>query len=289
MKLFKLPLVLTVILTLVSYSHSQGKYSLPEFKIGKTYKFILFDESEIIGKVLSVDSVSVKIQQQDLQVILLSKENIFSVSADITPSQYGGIAYIGAGTFFLTNNEGYYGYSYGSYSSSIKTPLSFQLAEVIPLSENKGLRIDFSYSHLKRTSPQYNLLYNPYERNVSDIDVNYYTFTVGIAFGTMKPKDKIVAYGFFGAGIHHENVGEYTSQYYSTYDSTLHTNYDEGRANTNLTLNLGGSVGLRFSKTLGLYLDAQYIINTYGDGFFFLFYPARGYIPIRAGLMWTLL
>lgn len=110
-----------------------------------------------------------------------------------------------------------------------------------------------------------------------------YYFKAEFMMGDLNPSSVVNAYGTVGLGIHVTKEEQYSYKYYSSWDSTYFTTTYPEQTNTNAVLSLGGGLGFRFNKYLGVYSEIQYNMVTSGGGFF-IFGFGSGYFPIRAGI-----
>jgi hypothetical protein len=257
-------------ITLTNSSLSQEYSPLDSIKVGSNYKLIMFDESEIIGKVISIDSVYIKIDK-GRQVLSIRKDDIYDVSKNLTPSKYrfmfstgGGISFPAAELVGVTNRD--YKHSY-----------TFQLNGGYLFKPGKAIRLDFGYSRLKRKLTE----------SWGDIAIeggtaDMFSMKGDLLVGELRPKFNIYAYAFVGLGLHYINLDETIITQYMNYDSTYHTYRYEAVNEFNAVFCVGGGAGYRLTKSLGIYTEIQYTMasnkssNIFGyDG---------GYIPVRFGL-----
>jgi hypothetical protein len=268
-RIIALIFILSFLLSNSAYAQEYSK--LDSLKPGVTYKIILFDDTEIIGKIIKHDSEFV-IVSTGLTNTQIRKDDIFNISKNLTPSKYRFSFSGGGGVSILT--EGFFNHSYKNYSSIF----SLQVNAAFFANNKRAFRLDLGYSRFKRKDDSY-----PYYTEYKGGDLGMYYFKTEFMMGDLNPSSLVNAYGLVGLGIHITKEEEYTYKYYNSWDSTYHTYIYPVQTNTNAVLSLGGGLGFRFNKHLGVYTEIQYNMVTVGGGFF-IFGFGSGYFPIRAGL-----
>lgn len=275
--------------------YSQLSLNPDSVKTGVSYKFVLYNDVEVIGKVTSSDSLYINVLA-DNGSYRLKKEDVFFISRDLVHNKFRVMLSLGGGVSFLNHGNGDYAYyDYYGYSNNyeFKPKYSFQLSGLFPLGENKGIRADFGYSKWKKDAftYYYNSGYEDYTSYTEQTKEMYY-FKGDFVFGLISPVNKFWIYGDAGFGIHFVKDGPYTDthKYYQNWDSTYHTStYNSpGQNNTSAVLSIGSALGYRFSKQLGIYVDAQLEIVPYEGSFFFFWGSGQTYIPVRAGITYTI-
>lgn len=229
---------------------------------GKKYRIILFNDKEIIGRVIKQDSVQIQMTS-DNTVYRFKKEDIFEISSELTPSKLKAIFWAGGGIGLFDMNDSRSNYEKG---------FTFQLSGMYPLADTRGIRVDFGYSRWKGIPNYY--YYEPYTPSSnSEQTINSYYVKTNFVFGTFSPSDKFKFYGFPGIGINFRNESEYT--YYSYYENTVNT-YPP-RNFSGLLLSFGGGLGYLFNKKIGLYGEAEYNFSFYHNF-------VSGYFLAKAGV-----
>lgn len=253
-------------------------------EIGKKYRFVFFDDSEIIGTVVSVEKSNLKIKTESGEIINVLKENILYTSNDLTPQKYKFSISLLGGASLLADD--YYRYSY--YSSTRDNSVGYHgdITGMFYLSDSKAIKIDFGFSRFKRNEA-YPLYYNEYPSFYSGGEITYFSFKPNIVLGAFRPKDKFFIYGSLGVGINYTNEAERTERFYSSYDSVYKTYVTPSRSYVNALIGIGGGLGFRIGKNLGVHAEAEYNMITY-DGAFLFFFGGRGYFPLRIGLTYML-
>lgn len=266
---------LLLILASVNTSFAQEYSQLDSLKIGTQYKIILFDDTEIIGRIIKNDSEFVVVNT-GLKDKRIRKDDIYNISRDLTPSKYRFIFAVGGGVSFLTNGL------FEDRSSRHKSLFSLQLNSTFLTSSSKGFRIDLGYSRFKRNDDVYS-----WGTDFKGGDMEIYSFKTDFIMGDLSPASVINAYGSVGLGINYTREEESSYRYYISYDSTWHESKNPEETNTTLLFSLGGGLAYRFIKHFGAYIEIQYNMVSFGNSFFFYGFGA-GYMPIRAGVTYYL-
>jgi hypothetical protein len=161
---------------------------------GKKYKFVLFDDTQVIGKVISVDAKFVKVQTSK-GVFTVPRENILFISTDLTPEKYDFSLSLTGGVSFL--NRGYYYYSRESQPGP-----HFNAGAMFFISNSKAVKVDLSVSFAK---PKFEIpYYSYYEGEPPEPDKFeggesvYFSLKPNFAIGQFNPSEKITAYGSLG-------------------------------------------------------------------------------------------
>lgn len=252
---------------------------------GVSYKFVLYNDTEVIGKVISADSLYILVSAEQGSY-RLKKEDVFFISRELVSSKYQVILSLGGGIGIINAFEDH---QYGGYD--YKPKFSLQASGLIPLGENKGVRIDFGYTRWKKDEiiePSYSG--NGYFKTGA-ISKDYYYFKGDFVFGSISPVNKFWIYGIAGFGLHvmKEGAYEYEHNYYDTWGSTYHYYHNSypGNSVTSAVISIGGAFGYRINKKLGVYADIQLNTLTYPGFYFFFGGGGINYIPIRAGITYT--
>jgi hypothetical protein len=263
------------------FNLTQSSFSQESLNVekGKKYKFVLFDETEIIGRVIEADSSIIKVQQET-KTVFIRADNVLYISTDLTPTKYKSSFSLLGGVSLSADDRSY---SYYSQNQGI----NFNLMGMFYISETKAVKIDMGYSYFKPGTSAIQLLYYPYYPvEYSGGEVSHFTFKPNIVLGTMNPANRFMAYGSLGLGINFTHQNERTERQYSDYDSTYHTYITPKRNYTNAVISLGGGMGYRFTKNLGIHAEIEYNLVTAGE-YFFIF-GGRSYFPMRAGITYYL-
>jgi hypothetical protein len=265
-----------IVFLLASNSYTQEYSKLDSVTSGRTYKIILFDETEIIGKVVKQDSLNIYLLSENM-LKTIRKDDIFNISRNLTPSKYNFIISAGGGISFLVGDR--YESSYRGYDSQF----GLQLSGLFPFSDNKGMRIDFGFSKFKRSEDYYYLHNYNYNDTYEGGDLTFYSVKGEFVYGLLKPSSRFLVYGSVGLGLHVSHEEETRHTYYSSYDSTYQTWISPSEDYTFAVFSLGASAGYKFYRNFGVYVDAQYeLITAYG-----LFFFGNGHFPLRAGVVYT--
>jgi len=243
-------------------------------KIGYKYKLILFDDTEIIGKLVSLDSVYMIVQTGKTNS-KVRKDDILIISKDLIPSKYKFMFSVGGGLSFPAAEF------FGVKGRDYKHSFAFQLNGSYLYKQNKALRLDFGYSRLKRKGWDYG-----YITSVEGGTADLFTAKIDLLVGELRPKYNIFAYALVGLGLHYTNLSETVITEYMSYDSTYHTYKYEENKEFNAVFGLGAGVGYKMTKSLGIYTEIQYTIATNKGSNIFGY--DGGYIPVRFGLTYFL-
>jgi len=250
---------------------SQEYSRLDSLQIGRYYKVVLFDDTEVTGSLLSQDSLFITLQSEH-RIVSVRKNDVLRVSTDVSSSsRYRFIATATGGLCFLTPNF------YGG-DRQYKWGLSFHAGGMYLMEESRGLQFHFSYSRITRGEsdyPAYGYPPNQYEGGV----LNFYSFKLGLALGNLNAATGFYGYGSFGAGIHVSRTEELQIKSYSYSDSTYHTHTTPATSETYLVLSLGAAGGYKLTKNFSVLAEVEYdMISTA-----WWFYQV-GYFPMRLGV-----
>jgi len=256
---------------------AQDDLLLDSLTTGSKYRITMYNEKEVIGKVIKQDTIYVYMATEEGSV-RVRREDIFSVSKTTIPRLIKGLFTIGGGVF-LQSGE------YGGYNESNKPGYSLNLTAAYPFSENKAVRLDLSYSRLQREPYAYALSYYPYTPVFVKQNIDVYNVFVDIVFGDFNTNTDFSIYGIAGLGIQHKVEGEYEYTDYNYYDSTYINRTYPSYSSTFFSMAIGGGLRFKINKRLGAFAEAQYNMSTY-EGFFWFF--GRGYFPVRAGITYSI-
>lgn len=244
---------------------------------GKTYRITLYNDKEVIGKVVKQDSVFVYMSTET-GTVRVRNEDIFSISGNTIPRLEKAIISVGGG-ILLNSNE-----NYGYYTNENKPGYSIQIAGTFPFAENKAFRIDFGFSQLKVDPYVYAYSYSEYNSTYSKRNTDVYHLYGEFLFGDFNTNSTFSLYGIGGLGVIHVYESPYSYTYYDSWDSTWRTDNYRSDFRTNFSMTLGGGIRVKFNSRLGAYADVQYNIGSYSG--YFLFFGG-GYFPLRAGLTYS--
>lgn len=250
---------------------SQANINQDSVISGITYKFVLYNDEEIIGKVISHDSVFVHVLS-DNGAYNIKKDNIFLITRELIRDKYKVIFSLGGGTAH---------FSFDFSDAPFTGKYSFQLNALLPLNKTQGIRIDAGYTTFNSKFDNYTYTYAEGPKTI-----NMYYLKCDYVFGDMEPGQKEWAYGIAGIGLHFWNEPEYESTYYRSYDSTYHTSHFPGFSYTNAVFSVGAALGYRITKHFGIYGDIQLNAITFIG--YFPFFIGEVYIPVRAGITYTI-
>ncbi|RPI15017.1 MAG: hypothetical protein EHM58_15185 [Ignavibacteriae bacterium] len=261
-----------IFLSLVSFQiFSQNSVDFDSVKTGKTYKFIMFDETEYIGKVLSVNSARIRIVSDKI-IYNLSPDDIFSITKDNTPTVYsifmnirGGAVVLGESKYSYSNREKIF----GGYNIGIDN--------VIPIDEKKGIRFDLLYCHIFR--PENNAPGNYYQNYYDDVQM--YSFSGNFVLGSFRSDNKFYYYANAGAGIHITSQGATTNTHYDVQNNLI-TEITEHDPNIGFFMSFGVLGGIKLTKKLGAFINFQ--ANFYGQYHEIIIIGRESNFPFSAGV-----
>ena len=268
-----------------SFIYSQNQTDITKIIPGKKYKIVLFDDSEIIGKVISADSVNISIQTESKVMLIIPKSNILYYSTSTAPNKYNySLALMGGISVFSSNNY-YNDYDYSKTTTGPNVNLSFYYY----ISDTKAIKIDAGYSYLK-----------PFYENSDYVEpmgstttysggsVSMFSFKGNILIGSFAPVQRLIVYASLGFGINFTNVKELTETYWSQlYPDSAYKQFtysEPARSEVHALLSLGACLGYRFSKNFGVQAEMEYNLVTGNNSF--LIFGDNSYFPIRAGLFY---
>jgi hypothetical protein len=248
----------------------------------------LFDDTEIFGKVIDVDSANVKVQTENKNLVIIPRNNILYYSTELEPSKYKYSFSLLGGISLMTDENYYHGYN-GSGGSTIFP--NFNLAGIFFISDTKAIKVDAGYTYVKRTYDDgwYPANHPEYRSTYEGGDLSMFSLKGNLLLGKFTPDEKILLYGSIGLGIHYtKKQDEIYSSWHQSYPDTatwIHESYTyHYNGEVNLLLSLGASAGYRFTKRFGVKAEIEY--NLMG-GEYFIFWGGRSYFPIRAGIFYV--
>ncbi|MDQ3020285.1 MAG: hypothetical protein M3R36_06915 [Bacteroidota bacterium] len=252
-----------VVIALIALPQISFTQTFDSVIIGKKYKIILFDEKEIIGTIVSHDEKVISVKADKI-LMTIEKNNIFSISKDISPSSYKFLPTLSGGTVFNSNYNKYNGSGFAS-NFNIAGRFSYFY------SEKKNLGLEISYTSFKNPSYKNGTSYSDGKR--SNID-----FIINAQFGTFDKINVVDVYLNLGAGMHIEHENSSTNTYL-TYDSIFYTYHTPSVTRSYPLLRVGGGLIIKPSKNIGI--NIEFDIDAYGLGYFI--FPAAASFPLRAG------
>lgn len=279
-------IMIFLFIALFSLTYSQQILKIDSLKTGATYKFLMYNDNEFIGKITDTDSLYIKISDGK-RSYRIKKEDIFSVSKKLEYNKFRVVLSAGGGTSFL------YSFNENKIYDKYNPGYSLQLACLFPLDEFKGIRVDAGYSKWIKnayTVPDY--FGHPGTSSYSEQTKDYYYFKSDIAIGLISPSNKFWIYGLSGFGIQYMREGALNINYgYYLQDSVYYTKSGNTEAVTfnSALFSIGGSFGYRITNNFGVYADAQmeYISH---HGFFNIFTWSSNetYFPVKIGMTYTI-
>lgn len=228
-----------------------------------TYKFTLFDEKEITGTLVSQDEKTVTIKSGNI-LMIIERNNIFSITNDISPTRFKYLATLNSGT--VPNSS-----EYGSYRSNFIINARFSYF----YSEYKNIGIDLSFTTFKGAGYEY-----AYAIDNEGAKESYTDIIANAQIGTFEKENIVDAYLNLGVGIHIFHRSAYNYTYYSFYDSSYYSYYNRSYTRLYPVLQIGGGLIIKPSYNIGINLEVD--MQAYGFGFLFLPYEAN--FPLKAGI-----
>lgn len=259
-----------------SLSQYQVEPGLDSLVNGKKFRVTLYNDKEIIGRVIRQDSLYAFMVTSS-GTVRVKKDDIFSISKNADPKLMKAMFTLGGG-ILLESQVG------DGYKDDQRPGYSLQFTGLIPMSETKAIRFDLGFGQIRRNIMNY-AYYSEYNSTFTEQTTSIYTLNAEVVFGDFNTASDFNIYGLAGLGAIYMNESDYSYTYYSPYDSTLRTEKYPGYNKTHFNISIGGGLKFRVKDRIGAYLEAQYSINTYSG--FFLFFGS-GYFPIRAGLTYSL-
>lgn len=257
-------IILTVIIATLANEVTFSQTLRPDDSLstGIKYKVILFDEEEIIGALISQNNETISIKSDDI-LMTIERNNIFSITKDISPSHYKYLATLNTGT--IPNSS-----QYGSYRSNFIINARFSYF----YSEKKNIGLDISFIPFKEESYEYAYDYgNGAMETYTDIIAN-------AQLGTFDKNNTVDVYLNLGAGIHIFHRSSYNYTYYSFYDSGYYSYYNKPYTRLYPVLQIGGGLIIKPAYNIGI--NIEFDMQAYGFGY--IFFPAEANFPIKAGI-----
>jgi hypothetical protein len=255
-----------LILASANTSFAQEYSKLDSLKTGSMYKLILFDDTEIIGRIVSSDSEYVKIETGK-GVSQIRKDDIFNVSKNLTPSKYKFMFSIGGGLGYPIEEF------FGGRDTWYKHSFALHMSGGYLFKPTKAIRLNLEYLRLKAIPPGWGV-----DILTEGGDADLYSLRADVLVGELRPKYNIIAYAFVGLGIQYSFVSARTTKEY--WNSTYHTFYREAQKDFYAVFCLGGGVGYRITPVIGVYSEINLAVTTNSN--------IDGYIPVKFGLAYFL-
>lgn len=175
-------MLIGIVNTGISYSQT-----IDSLTPGKKYKIILFSEKEIIGTMISHDQNSISIRSDNI-VMTIERNNIFSISKDLSASKYKFLINL-FGAYIPKSENGYY-FGQGS-RSGIDIRASYFY------SDKKNVGIEAAYFPSRKSSVEYTgtAVYTGGEIRSFEVIING-------QFGTFDKNNIADFYLNLGVGVH---------------------------------------------------------------------------------------
>jgi len=259
-----------------SFSQYQVEPGLDSLVNGKKFRVTLYNDKEIIGRVIRQDSLYA-FMVTGSGTVRIKKDDIFSISKNTEPKIIKALFSVGGGMLFESDFQ-------NGYGSNRKPGYSLQLTGAVPLSETRAIRFDLGFGRIMLDRVTY-AVYSGYEYSTIEQSRYIYSLNADVIFADFNTASDFSIYGLAGLGAVHVIESGYSFTYYSQYDSTYRTETYKGYNETYFSMAVGGGLKFRLRSKIGAYIEAQYNMFTYG-GFFWFF--GSGYFPVRAGITYSL-
>jgi hypothetical protein len=250
-RLFFLLFVLLFILLPFSKSYSQKSLDPDSLSAGKIYKIILFDDNEIIGKVINADSVYIKIFS-DNEIHKFRKNDIFFISQSSLPSVYRFSIAVKGGYHIFIGRSFIKGQNAGE--NLFSSPFTTAVEGIIPINESKAIRFEIQYVFFKENKNEYYTYSNQ----------SLFTFKTDFLVGNFRNDSKWIYYFSAGTGILFNHLKEENNLLY--------------------ILGFGAAGGYKLTKHIGVFAEVQF--NFVNKNLTMLF-SESAYIPVRIGLSYN--
>ncbi|RPI15016.1 MAG: hypothetical protein EHM58_15180 [Ignavibacteriae bacterium] len=258
-------------------TYSQESIDIDSIRAGHKYKLTLYDDREFIGEIISKDSIYLKMKNEN-GIYKLRLDDIFLADKDITATFYPySISVKGGVSFFAGENYNYY--YYNDRDRSING-FNIGIDNIFPFRENKAVRIELEYTHLKRDGYHYEY-YEMEESNVNILSVRG-----DFLLGNFKNKSMFTYFASFGGGFHFSREDAYDFVY--RYYDTTSVPYIENRGNVDnvgFIFGIGVHGGLKLTPKIEVFAEIQCNYITRESNFLF---GGNGYFPIRAGITYII-
>jgi hypothetical protein len=251
-------LFLFAVLTICFISHqqifSQEIVDIDSLKNGKSYKIVLFDDRELIGQIISSDSLSIRLKDNN-NIYRIKKDDILKISNEIQRTVPFLILNVNGGYSIVAGN-------YRSYSSSSVQIKGFNLGVegILPLSEYRAIRLGLDYSGLKK--PGYTDTYYYLENSGSytkeeESNIRLISFRTDYLFGDFRSSKKFMYFFSAGAGVNFYHESAYSS--YSVHNDTIYYMSQNGERNsTSMIFAIGLYAGYKISNKMGIQGQIEY-------------------------------
>ncbi len=257
-------IILTVLIATLANEVTLSQTLRPDDSLstGIKYKVILFDEKEIIGALISQNDETISIKSDDI-LMTIERNNILSISKDISSSRYKYLATLNSGT--IPNSS-----EYGSYRSNYIINARFSYF----FSEKRNIGLDISFIPFKEESYDYAYDYDDGAKET------YTDIIANAQIGTFDKKNIVDVYLNLGAGIHIFHRSSYNYTYYSFYDSSYYSYYNKPYTRLYPVLQIGGGLIIKPAYNFGINLEVD--MQAYGFGY--IFFPSEANFPVKAGI-----
>lgn len=265
---------------------SQDNLRLAQLETGKSYKVVLYNETEITGILKFADYGSISIVKPNGSVVVIPRDQIYYVTQDETPLKYKASFAVLGGALFITNK------SFGNlnyWSLKGESGPHVTISGTWFLTDHKALMFDAEYSH---NDPDFSGFYktypNPDAAHINSLtggSKSFYSFKCDLLYGNFGTKDNVMYGVYMGLGVHVMDQRMIYMNYYTHYNGdTTFNKYVETYPETieiGAVLSIGGTVNFQISKHYGIRTDLEFnLTSSKGD---LLFTGGRNYLPLRIG------
>lgn len=277
-------LIAAIVILQSTLAVSQHLTDFSKIVIGRSYMFALFDETQIMGKVIGIDSTRLQVRTEDDLETIVPIASIVYYSKDLVPNKYffsasfmGGVSLLSGGFF-----------PFEGISGGITAP-NFNLGMMWFFSSSKGLKLDAGYTYVKSDNTLIEAHNDSYLRETMEGgDVSIYSIKGNFLLGRFRPAERIILFVSMGIGVHITKQQAITIHYdYKMFPDSawMHsTNYYEPTTDVNAIISVGGAAGYRITKNFGVRVEIEYNFITNG-----IFLGGNhNYFPLRAGLFYIL-
>jgi hypothetical protein len=264
--------------------YSQSQVDIDSLVQGKTYRIILFDDREIIGQVISLDSLYLKLSENS-NIYKIRKDDIFKVSKSnmrtvhtLIIDAYGGYT-VAAGeqnSYYRDNSVQIKGFNSG-------------VEAILPLRDFRGVRLSFDYTGMKIPELSYesHYGYEGYEYNEfnkeDEASIRFISFRADYLLGDFRTDSRFIYFFSAGAGVNFYHKAAYNSYYYR--NDTLMSAYSYPEKNsTNIIFAIGLFGGYKISSRFGVHGQIEYNIIASEDIFG---HYNSGHFPFKLGVFYA--
>lgn len=269
---FAAPLLYTQTDTLSSYDN-------PSIKVGQKYKFTLFDDSQVTGKVTAINGKFVTVLTKDKAIVTLLKDNILFFTTDLTPDKYnfsfaltGGVAFGRLGSLYYNDNG--------------QRGASFNLSGYYYFSETKAIKLDVGFAYTSQRFQVHNYYAGqPEPDKFEGGEMTHLVIKPSIVIGEFKPKNFSSIYASLGLGwvmnTQKQLIHTYYLQNYNTYEYEKKEHIIPEQSYTGMVISAGLELSFRLKKNLSIMAETEANVFTIERNW-------QTQFPIRLGVSYFL-